>query len=109
MPAPQPLRPLHLDESAGLHVAAIGPFAGHAGSKELLGARLAVERREIDCDALSLDVDHARPRALRAVRQADRLQDRERLAPTRRPDFKNRAHRRIVGPSSGRRRRSRWQ
>ena len=94
----QSVGPLHLDEPAGLEIAAVRPLAGDAGGEELLGARLSVERREVDRYALSLDLDHACPHPLRPVRQAHRLEDRERLAPGRRPDFENRAHRRIVGP-----------
>ena len=95
----QTLRPLDLDEPARLHVAAVGPLAGHARGEELLGARLSVERREVDRDALARDVDHPCPHGLGPVRQAHRLEDRERLTPGRRPDFVNRAHLRIVGPS----------
>ena len=93
-------RPRHLDQPARLDVAAVGPLAGDAGGEELLGARLPVERRELDRHALSLDVDDLCPHPLRPIRQAHRLEDRERLAPGRRPDFVNRAHGRIVGPSS---------
>src|SRR5436305_619244 len=49
--------------------------------------------------------DHARPHRRLAVRPAHRLESCECLAPGRRPDFVNRAHPRIVGPSSGRTRR----
>jgi hypothetical protein len=87
-----PLRPVHLDEPAGLDVAAIGPLAGDAGGEKLLGARLPVERGEGERHALAAHVDNPRPHPLRPVRQADRLQDRKRLAPGRRPDFENCAH-----------------
>ena len=107
--ARQPRRPLHLDEPARLDVAPVGPFAGDAGGEELLGARLPVERRELDRHALSLDLHHARAHPLRPVGKAHRLEGRERLAPGRRPDFVNRAHRRIVGPSSRPKEDSRWQ
>ena len=53
-----------LDEPARLDVAAVGPLAGDARGEKLLGARLPVERREVDRHALSLDVDHLVPAPL---------------------------------------------
>ena len=97
----QPLRPVHLDEPARLHVAAIGPLACDARREQLLGARLPVEGGEVDRHALALDVHHPSTHVRRPVAQAHRLEDRQRLAPGRRQDFVDRAHPRIVGPCRG--------